>query len=90
MSCRSCDRYGCEFDPDQEGPSDADIARFGNDDITCPQCGTGVYHDSPLCQSCGHAITDADLQGKTGIGSRPLLMGGIAVVTMVAFIWVVT
>ncbi|MFU8830035.1 MAG: hypothetical protein ACNA8P_11480 [Phycisphaerales bacterium] len=89
MGCRSCDKYGCEFDPDQESPSEADIARFGRDDIACPECGAEVYHDSPLCQACGHAVTSGDLAGKSGLSTKPLLVGAVAVITMVAFIFVV-
>ena len=86
MSCCGNNKFGCEFDADEEGPSQADIARFGGDDIPCPECGTAVYHDSPLCQSCGHAIT-RDEAAESG-GGKQLLIGGVALVTVTAFVLV--
>lgn len=59
MSCCPKNKCGREFDPDCEAPSDADINRFGGDDIACPNCGTEVYHDAAVCHSCGHAIEHA-------------------------------
>lgn len=62
MSC-GCGPSGCgahkrdeSFDPDFEGPSPDDIARFGGDDIDCPDCGASVYHDAPMCPRCGYAL----------------------------------
>lgn len=86
MSCCGNNKFGCAFDADQEGPSEADIARFGADDIPCPDCGTAVYHDAPLCQNCGHAMTEDDVQSQAGLSGRSVLIGGIAIVTAVAFI----
>ena len=74
------------FDPDFEGPSDADIAKFGSDDIECPECGASVYYDVPLCPRCGHAMSAADrtpTTKKTGIiiaaGAALALIGFIVV-----------
>ena len=48
-------------------PSCDDLARFGGDDISCPSCGSDVYHDASQCHVCGHAMTDASLyQGPRG------------------------
>ncbi len=85
MSCGCNNKYGCEFNADDEGPSEADIARFGADDIPCPSCGTAVYHDAPLCQSCGHAITAEEASGGSKAGKQ-LLIGAVGVVTIAAFV----
>ena len=70
MSC-GCGPSGCgahkrdeSFDPDFEGPSADDIARFGGDDIECPDCGASVYHDAPMCPRCGYALGAADYLTK--------------------------
>ncbi len=58
MPC-GCGPKCCQnFDDDKEGVSDADLARFGEDDIACPSCGASVYHDAVMCSKCGHAMTD--------------------------------
>jgi len=38
---------------DPEGPSAADLDRFGDEMRDCPGCGAGVYDQSPRCPSCG-------------------------------------
>ena len=86
MGCCGNNKFGCEFNADDEGPSAADVARFGSDEIACPECGTGVYHDSPLCQSCGHAITADEAAGVSA--GKQLLIGGIGLVTVAAFVLV--
>ncbi len=86
MSCGCNNKYGCEFNADDEGPSEADIARFGSETVACPDCGASVYEDSPLCQACGHAMTEGDIQSQTGLFGRSVLIAGVAIVTAVAFI----
>ncbi len=86
MSCCGNNKFGCQFDADEEGPSEADIARFGADDIPCPSCGTAVYHDAPLCQNCGHAITREEAAGSSS--GKQLLIGAIGLVTVTAFVMV--
>ncbi len=49
-----------------EGPSDADLERFGGVTRTCPECGTEVFDDAEVCWSCGHAGAGR----ATGGGSR--------------------
>lgn len=58
MSCCPGPKTGPEFDPSCEGPSQADIDRFGAADRPCPECGEDVYADAPFCHSCGAAIED--------------------------------
>jgi len=43
-----------DFDPEFEGPSEADFERFGDDaEDRCPACGASVYHDLTACPRCG-------------------------------------
>ncbi|MCH2135627.1 MAG: zinc ribbon domain-containing protein [Phycisphaerales bacterium] len=45
-------------DPD-EGPSEADLDRFGDDDNAggfCPDCGAEVWDQAEFCQTCGGQI----------------------------------
>lgn len=44
------------WERDGEGPSEADLERFGDEYRTCPECGSLVYDQSELCQACGHAF----------------------------------
>ena len=75
---------GCKnFDDEREGISDADLQRFGGDDIACPSCGAEVYHDAAMCHSCGHAMTDASVTPtkKWLVAVAAVLLGLIAFVT---------
>lgn len=45
---------GEALDPD--GPSEADLERFGDAVRTCPACGNDVYEDAALCHVCGEAL----------------------------------
>lgn len=65
MPCGCGPQQCANFDDDREGVSDADISRFGEDGITCPNCGSDVYHDAALCHACGYAITDESLRKPT-------------------------
>jgi len=49
-------KHGRDFDPNDEGLSCEDIARYGGDDIACPVCGEDVYHDAAMCHACGYVI----------------------------------
>jgi predicted nucleic acid-binding Zn ribbon protein len=55
---RSCCGGGCHEGDDErdEGPSEADIQRFGDVTQKCPQCGTELHDDAAVCWSCGHAL----------------------------------
>jgi hypothetical protein len=41
---------------DHEGPSEADIARFGDVTQNCPECKSELYDDAEVCWKCGHAL----------------------------------
>ena len=67
------DGYEDELDP--EGPSRADIERFGDAEHACSSCGSEVYEDAPLCHVCGHALEDRS-------GGPPLWAAIVAVVLL--------
>lgn len=41
---------------DPEGPSPADLERFGDEFRTCPECGSDVYDQAEMCPKCGRAF----------------------------------
>jgi uncharacterized protein (DUF983 family) len=43
-----------------EGPSDADIERFGGETTRCKSCGASVYDDSDWCHKCGAVLADPE------------------------------
>lgn len=45
-----------------EGPSQADLRRFGGETTLCPSCGAGVYDDAEWCHKCG-AVMHPDTPG---------------------------
>jgi len=48
-----------------EGPSDADLARFGDDQTGyCPECGAEIWDDVSSCPSCG-AWIQGDTRSRT-------------------------
>jgi uncharacterized protein (DUF983 family) len=87
MAC-GCGPHSCkDFDDDREGVDEADLARFGGDDITCPECKASVYHDAPLCHKCGHAMTRDDGHAPAKI-NVPVIAGLVLVGVAVAyFLW---
>ena len=80
MGCCKHPEHGCEFDPNSEAPSADDVARFGGEDIECPNCGSDVYHDAALCHTCGHAMEHAPTgQPKPWV----MLTAGVVIVAFV-------
>jgi len=43
-------------DIDPQGPSRADMERFGDEFVTCAECKSLVYDQAEVCQSCGRAL----------------------------------
>lgn len=48
--------YDDDLDP--QGPSREDMERFGDEFVTCPECGSLVYDQAEVCQACGRALHD--------------------------------
>ncbi len=87
MSCGPKCRTGPEFDPEYEGPSEADIQRFGAEFITCPNCSSDVYDEATFCPTCGvHMGDTAELGDKRKLS--PAMIGGIALLVVLAFVLV--
>lgn len=67
------------FDEDREGPSEADLERFGGETTLCPSCGGEVWDGATICPGCG-AIAD-EMSGGRGRGAWVtigLIAGGLA------------
>ena len=67
------------FDEDHEGPSEADLERFGGDTASCPSCGAEVWDGATICPGCG-MIAD-EISGGRGRGAWVtigLIVGGLA------------
>jgi uncharacterized paraquat-inducible protein A len=43
---------------DPDGPSAADLDRFGNELSVCPACDQSIYDQVPICPNCGHAFEE--------------------------------
>ncbi len=60
-------------DPD-EGPSDEDLDRFGEDsptaDARCPDCGTAVWSGADICPKCYAFIGDGATTARGGLFAR--------------------
>jgi uncharacterized C2H2 Zn-finger protein len=41
---------------DPDGPSAADLDRFGDEMVTCPSCRKKFYDQAELCPHCGHVM----------------------------------
>lgn len=60
---------------DPEGPSAADLDRFGDELVRCPHCGARIYDQAELCPKCGMAL-----------GARPARLPAWAVGVVVLMI----
>jgi hypothetical protein len=87
MAC-GCGPKSCkDFDDDREGVDESDIARFGGDDVTCPECNASVYHDATLCHKCGHAMQRDDGYAPMKI-SVPVIAGlSLVGIALAYFVW---
>ena len=60
-------------DPD-EGPSDDDIDRFGDDspraDARCPDCGAAVWSEADICPKCYAFLGDVSAPPRGGPFAR--------------------
>jgi len=85
MSCCNGPTQAPDFDPDDEGPSQADLDRFDIETAYCPECCEEVYDQASICQHCGAAIGDETL-GKSKLKSTIFTIG--LIIAGVAFILV--
>ena len=81
-----------DYDPagdelDDEGPSAADVARFGDVTVKCPECGTELHDDVALCWKCGANV----MRTSADSGGMPLWAIVTAVVVVGLFVmgWMV-
>lgn len=67
---------------DPDGPSAADLDRFGDEMIECRHCGSKIYDQSEICPRCGHAQEAAEKK-------LPLWTIGIAILMIgLLLVWV--
>ncbi len=77
-----------DFDPDEEGPSEADIARFSDNTLRCSECGAMLYAGVDLCSRCGAVqFHETDVRGlRNPLLRHPWLLLGVAIVVLVAIL----
>ncbi|QQS07856.1 MAG: hypothetical protein IPK69_07505 [Phycisphaerales bacterium] len=46
-----------------DGPTEADLERFGDVTRSCPSCQAEIYDDVAVCWKCGHALMARDRRG---------------------------
>jgi hypothetical protein len=65
---------------DDEGPSQADIARFNSETINCPKCRGEMYDEAEVCLHCGHILGEADKPGLSpwAVGTTVILIAALA------------
>jgi uncharacterized protein (DUF983 family) len=66
---------------DDEGPSEADLARFNSETINCPKCRGEMYDEAEMCLHCGHILGEADKTGGVppwAIATAVVLIGAFA------------
>jgi len=72
-----------------DGPSPADLDRFGDDTGYCPECGAEVYDQAPACPACGTFIEGRILSRppvEHDLRKRIILV--IVLLTLAAFVLV--
>ena len=67
---------------DPEGPSEEDVARFGDVTVKCPECGTELFDDVAVCWKCGRALG----AGTKDESKTPVWFIAAAVLVVVAFV----
>ncbi len=67
---------------DPEGPSAADLERFGNEHKACPECESEVYEQIELCPHCGHAFEESGGPGGRWIA----LVAFVVVIAILVFV----
>lgn len=73
-------------DGDPDGPSQADIDRFSDVTVKCPECGTELFDDVAICWNCGRPVGS----GAPGEGKLPLwviIVALLLIAGMVGFLF---
>lgn len=65
-----------------EGPSQEDIERFGDQTRVCPECRKDVFDDSAVCYHCGYAFE----RTSAGSGKSKAWVIAVAVLILITFI----
>lgn len=66
-----------------EGPSDADLDRFGGETTRCPHCGAEVYDEAEWCHKCG-AVMEKEEEARKPTVFVAVVVG--VVVAVMAFL----
>ena len=76
-----------DFDPDEEGPSAADIARFSGNTFRCGECGAMLHAGVDLCAKCGAVqFHEKDVRGmRNPLLRHPWLLLSVVVMVIIAF-----
>lgn len=89
MPCdpQSCDDSGEWDGAGDEGPSDADVADFGDDaaaaTLPCPHCRRDIHEDSERCPHCGDWIQPPAARQRAG---APLLIAAVVMIGLILWI----
>src|SRR5215831_9551483 len=73
-------------DEDPDAPQAADVERFGDVTVKCPECGTELYDDVAVCWKCGRALSARD----TDVAKVPTWAVATVIVVIVAFLLYLT
>jgi hypothetical protein len=72
-------------DVDPDGPSEADLERFGGVTINCAGCGTELLDDVQECWKCGRAVGAAKGSHESGLPTWAVLTTVVLVLLVVGW-----
>lgn len=68
---------------EDEGPTQADIEKFGGDSRPCPHCGAMVYDDAEWCHKCGQVLGDGV---EKPVSKRWVIVAVVLLVLVLTFV----
>ena len=68
---------------DPEGPSGADLDRFGDELMHCRRCGGTMYDQATVCPACGELVIEGEKKMSVWVIAGVLML--IVLFFMVAF-----